>query len=39
MRYIIVILFFAAVTLSSCGKDEPTPCEHGGTQVQNEQNS
>ena len=38
MRYII-ILFFAAVVFSSCSKDEPTPCEEGGTQLQEQQNS
>ena len=37
MKY-IAILFFAAITLSSCSKEDPAPlCEEGGTQVQFQQ--
>jgi|TARA_B100000287_G_C20140623_1_gene586014 hypothetical protein len=39
MKY-LAILFFAAITLSSCTKDEPTPCEQGGDPaLQEQQNS
>ena len=33
MKY-IVILFFTAVILSSCSKEDPTPqCHEGGTEL------